>query len=361
MVSLKSNESIVHIGNDVLGELNKFLANHPSTQRFILVDENTLEDCLPELMFSTKGLEQAEIIEINSGEENKTLDICYQLWKTLIEFNADRGALLINLGGGVITDMGGFVASTYKRGIDFVNIPTSLLAQIDASVGGKVGVDLEGFKNMVGVFQEPLGVFVYPSFLKTLDKRQMISGYAEALKHGLIQDKSYWNALKDGMLSDSDKWEVLIVKSVAIKNEIVKADPTEKGERKLLNFGHTIGHAIESDALLNSEWPLLHGEAIAIGMICESYISHKVTGLSHEALDEISQTIRLLYNDHPIDVSNSHRFIELMGNDKKNKGSEINFTLLAGIGKGVIDQTVSTDLILASFEYYASLCKSKVE
>jgi 3-dehydroquinate synthase len=213
-----------------------------------------------------------------------------------------------------------------------------LLAQIDASVGGKVGIDFNNFKNIIGVFNEPKLVVVYPYFLKTLNKRQMLSGYAEALKHGLIADKSYWKKLQTGLLSDANNWEVLIETSIEIKNTIVKNDFNEKGERKKLNFGHTIGHAIESHSLKHDKLPLLHGEAIAIGMICEAYISHLVLNLTSKELKEISSTILSYFNYYKIKESFFNHYLELMKNDKKNENN-----------------TISTENIIESLRYYISI------
>ena len=353
--TIKTNSSDVFIGDEVFDVLKEYLQTYRETKIFILVDENTLEHCVTKLITPNEALHGAEIIEIDSGEENKTLEVCYQLWKTLAAYKADRKSLIINLGGGVITDMGGFIASTYKRGIDFINIPTTLLAQIDASVGGKTGVDFEGLKNVVGVFNEPKGVFIYPDFLTTLDKRQMLSGYAEALKHALIKDADYWLELKQGMLSDAENWMDLIVKSVSIKNEIVLNDPLEKNERKLLNFGHTIGHAIESFSLENDEKPLCHGEAIAIGMICESYISSKSNKMSIADLEDISSTIKSFYSYYELEDTNFHSYIELMKHDKKNETAKINFTLLSKIGVGNYNREIGVDLILESLNYYNTI------
>lgn len=350
--TFKTINSEIYLGNDVFVLLNEYLFAYEKSKFFLLVDQNTLNSCASQLISHVKALEKAEIIEIESGEENKTIDICYQLWKTLADYNADRNTLLINLGGGVISDMGGFVASTYKRGIDFINIPTTLLAQIDASVGGKVGVDLDGLKNMVGLFNEPKAVFIYPDFLKTLDKRQMLSGYAEALKHALILDKKYWNQLKKGMLSDSSFWLELISASIKIKNQIVLNDPTEKNERKLLNFGHTIGHAIETHYLSGDDLPLLHGEAIVIGMICEAYISTKVNGLSEEQLKEITSTFSKFYKLPTLKMEEYHLMLELMKNDKKNTKSNLNFTLLTAIGSATFNHPVETALIIDAFDFY---------
>lgn len=358
IVNIKTRASKVFVGDEVFSVLNEYLRPYRNNKIFILLDENTLKHCVTELITQIEVLQNAEIIEIDSGEENKTLDICYQLWKTMAEYKADRQSLLINLGGGVITDMGGFVASTYKRGIDFINIPTTLLAQIDASVGGKTGIDFEGLKNVIGVFNEAKGVFVYPNFLKTLDKRQMLSGYAEALKHALIKDKNYWKELEKGMLSDAKNWMNLITSSINIKNEIVLNDPLEMGERKLLNFGHTIGHAIESYSLKNDEMPLFHGEAVAIGMICECYISNKQLGLSDADLNTISSTITSFYKSYQLETSDFHQLIELMKNDKKNENNAINFTLLSEIGVAHINQEVEVELILEGLNYYNSLISS---
>lgn len=349
-----TTNSEVFVGKAVFEMLSIVIQPYANSKIFLLVDENTLNHCASILISNIELLQNAEIIEIESGEENKTIDICYQIWKTLSEYEADRNSLLINLGGGVITDMGGFIASTYKRGIDFINIPTTLLSQIDASVGGKTGVDLNGLKNMIGVFNEPVGVFVYPDFLKTLDKRQMLSGYAEAFKHALINDKSYWEELKQGMLNNVEEWNSLICNSIIIKNDIVLSDPIEKNDRKLLNFGHTIGHAIETFSF-TTENPLLHGEAIAVGMIIEAYLSFVISGLSKAELKEITTTLKNFYKLNKFETSNYHSLLELMKNDKKNSNNEINFTLLKEIGIGSINQSANFDQIIEALNYYNSV------
>jgi len=354
-IQIETKSSSVIIGDDVFKVLSAFLKAYQDQKIFLLVDENTLEHCVPQLITEVEQLKNVEIIEIESGEENKVLEVCFQLWKTLSENNAERTSLLINLGGGVITDMGGFVASTFKRGIDFVNMPTTLLSQIDASVGGKVGVDFEGLKNMIGVFNEPQQVFINPNFLATLDKRQMLSGYAEALKHALIKDAVYWQKLKKGMLSDAKNWQGLISTSVQIKNNIVINDFKEQGERKLLNFGHTVGHAIETYSLLNDEKPLFHGEAVAIGMICEAFISTKDAKLSEKELKEITETLLNYYPKYKVENNQFHYYIELMKKDKKNEKGNINCTLLNQIGEGVVDNNVSVENIIDALNYYVSL------
>lgn len=357
MKQIKTNSSEVIIGEDVFARVKKVLKKYETHKKFLFVDENSFLHCATEFIMQTGLTNDIEIIEIESGEENKTIEICLHIWQTFLDFNADRKTLLINLGGGVITDMGGFIASTYKRGIDFINIPTTLLAQIDASVGGKVAIDLNHFKNAIGVFNEPQLVVIYPPFLKTLNKRQMLSGYAEALKHGLIANLDYWKKLKTGMLSDANQWQTLIETSVEIKNTIVLSDFEEKGERKKLNFGHTVGHAIESHSLKHDKNPLLHGEAVAIGIICESYLSHLELELSAKALKDISTTVLTYFNPYPIKESFFNHYIELMKNDKKNEKDTINFTLLSQIGIASVNHSVSEKNILEALNYYISITK----
>ena len=348
MKEIKTEQYSIFIGSDSFSELQKFLLNH--SRIFILVDENTKKHCLKKLSIDNY---QLEIIQIKSGEKNKTIRTCEKIWKELSKYNADRKSLLINLGGGVITDIGGFCASTYKRGIDFVNIPTTLLSQVDASVGGKTGIDFLGYKNQIGTFSFPKAVFVNPDFLKPLNKRELISGFAEVIKHGLIADSDYWKKIKDFSIPINITVE-LISLSIEVKNKIVSADPYENGLRKVLNFGHTIGHAVES-ASLKTKKPLLHGEAIAIGMICEAYISRKVSGLKSEELDEISSFITSIFKPKAIKQP-TKKLIALMKQDKKNKNSEINFTLLISIGKAEINNSCSEDLIEESIGYFNSFC-----
>jgi 3-dehydroquinate synthase len=342
----------IQIGESSLDQLNAFLKRNKFSKIFILVDENTLRHCLPQLIASVRKLSEAEVIELESGEKNKTIDVCINVWRVLGELGADRNSLLINLGGGVITDIGGFIASTFKRGIAFVNIPTTLLAQIDASTGGKTGVDLDGLKNEVGVFANPKEVFIFPGFLRSLSRREMLSGFAEALKHGLIADVSYWEKLKSVNLADDVSWDEIILRSVRIKSEIVEADPFETGKRKALNFGHTIGHALETFFLEGGESTLLHGEAVVVGMICESWLSNQLSGLHENELEEITKTLLQLYGKANVEELSDHRLIELMRHDKKNENGVINFTLLDGIGKPVINKKAVAADIMEALNYY---------
>lgn len=351
-IHIRAGGTSVFIGGDVFSELKALLnSRYKGSGHFILVDENTRRFCLPELMTRVKVLADAEVIEIESGEENKNMAVCMRVWKALGETGADRRSLLINLGGGVISDLGGFAASVFKRGIDFVNIPTTLLSQVDASVGGKTGIDINNLKNEVGTFAEPQAVFIHPHFLESLNKRQVVSGYAEIIKHALIADAKYWKKIKATGPDDTRTLPALIIQSVEIKNRIVQSDPREKGPRKLLNFGHTIGHAVESYFLERAK-TLYHGEAVAIGMVCEAYLSYKRAKLDHTDLDDITELLFTVFNPVKLEAFDDHRLVELMRHDKKNVKGEIRFTLLSRIGKAETDKTCSIELIKEAFRYY---------
>ena len=319
---------------------------------YIIGDENSVLHCLPRLIEEVSSLKKAGVLEIESGEEHKNLETCVDLWGTLTDGNVDRNAIIINLGGGVIGDMGGFVASTYKRGLDFINIPTTLLSQVDASVGGKLGVDFNRLKNHIGVFNNPKGVFVCSDFLDTLSYEELRSGYAEVIKHGLIADAEYWKYVKRDDLKSIDDWDDIIFRSIEIKNEIVLKDPKEENDRKALNFGHTIGHAIESTFLGVEGKHLLHGEAIAIGMICEAYISSKICDLPSEQLTEIKEYIISIYGKPEIKISDEEEFINYVKNDKKNQGAETRVTLIPEIGNYLVDKHVTHSLIFESLKFY---------
>jgi 3-dehydroquinate synthase len=334
-----------------LQELKHFLLEKKYSKVFVLVDSNTEIHCLP-LLQDALGDIEFDVIEVTPGEENKNIDFCIGVWKMLLDFGADRNSILINLGGGVITDMGGFAASTFKRGIDFVQVPTTLLSQVDASIGGKTGIDMDNVKNIIGTFTQPKAVFIHNAFLSTLDPRELRSGYAEVIKHGLIYDADLFEKLKSikpaGLNSD------IIYRSVEIKNEVVKADPFEKGIRKILNFGHTIGHAVESYSLQHDKKPLLHGEAIAIGFICEAYLSAKKNKLSKEELREIIEAIRSVFPAYKVAKSSYSDLLELMKNDKKNTAGKISFSLLSKIGACDFDSYCSEEEIIESLDFYSN-------
>lgn len=352
METIQSNNYSVFFDNSI-DELVRFVKEGRYSRFFILTDENTGKHCLPAIQARFEEMDNFDIIEINAGEESKDIDFCIGIWKMLIDFGADRKSLLINLGGGVVSDMGGFAASTFKRGIDFVHVPTTLLSQVDASVGGKTGIDIDSIKNIIGTFTQPKAVFISYDFLKTLPPRQILSGTAEMLKHGLIMDAAYWRALVASDLSIPSA--ELIHWSVAIKNKVVLEDPTEKGIRKALNFGHTVGHAVETNSLLHDENPLTHGEAIAIGMICEAYLSYKKTGLSKAELDEIVTVINKLYPRYQLKEESFAELCAIMTKDKKNMNGLINCTLLSAIGQCVLDNICTDAELCESMSFYASL------
>ena len=352
MKTIQSNTYPIYFENSI-NELVKFIVRGNYSRFFILTDENTELHCLQAIKNELGDIDNYDLIEIPAGEENKDIDYCIGIWRMLIDFAADRKSLLVNLGGGVISDMGGFAASTFKRGIDFVHVPTTLLSQVDASVGGKTGIDINSIKNIIGTFTQPKAVFINYAFLKTLPARQILSGLAEMLKHGLIMDADYWRALKNSDLSQPS--EELIYRSVEIKNKVVMEDPTEMGIRKCLNFGHTIGHAVETNSLLNDKNPLTHGEAIAIGMICEAYLAHKKTGLSSDELAEIVEVISGLYPKYRLKETSYEALLSIMMKDKKNQNGKINCTLLTHIGQCNLDNICTDAELCESLSYYASL------
>ncbi len=353
MQPIVSKDSVVYFQQECYVQLNQYLTQANHSKIFILVDSNTHEYCLSYLMSKIEGDYEIEVIEIDAGEIHKTIETCTGVWNVLSELGADRKSLMINLGGGVVTDLGGFVACTFKRGINYINVPTSLLAMVDASVGGKTGVDLGNLKNQVGVISESEMVLVDTEYLTTLPANQMRSGLAEMLKHGLIKDKAYWNKLKDLSNLTLDDLGQLIYDSVVIKNEVVLVDPTEQGLRKILNYGHTLGHAVESYYLTHPEREtLLHGEAIAVGMIMEAYISAELLSLSKEQLDEIKEVILATFPKITIPDEDRKEILKLLVHDKKNSNGNINFVLLTTIGDTKIDCVVEEKLLLASFDYY---------
>jgi 3-dehydroquinate synthase len=338
-----------------LGPLMEIIESGQYSKTFVFADRNTAEYCLPLFQEMLDDFNAFDLIETDPGEENKNIDFCIGIWKTLLDFGADRKCLMINLGGGVITDMGGFVASTYKRGIDFINIPTTLLSQVDASVGGKTGIDIDSVKNMVGTFSLPQAVFIETAFLKTVPERELLSGFAEMIKHGLIVDRNYYSALKECNYLEMDP--KAIYDSVVIKNDVVTEDPQEKGLRKILNYGHTIGHAVETYALINDASPLTHGEAIAIGMICEGYLSVKNNTLTEADLEDLTTYMTSLYPAYQLKAESFTELLTLMQSDKKNENGQIMFSLLSSIGKCDFNCRVTESDILESFNYYNNIQK----
>ncbi len=316
----------------------------------VLADENTQMHCLPKLMPYIPI--PAEVICIPPGEIFKNLDTCKAIWDRFIHLGLDRKALCINLGGGVIGDMGGFVSATYMRGIDFIQMPTTLLSMVDASIGGKVAVDYRDYKNLIGAFSDPKMVWIQTGFLKTLPEREVRSGFAETIKHALIADIKLWEALNtvDAPL-EAAKNDGIIMQSINVKKSIVDTDPFESGPRKGLNFGHSIGHAVEK-AFLRSDVPLLHGEAIAIGMICAAYLSRHKNLLSEIELNAIRRFIAGIYTKTPLSPDHIDAIIDAIKMDKKNIDGEKRFVLLKGIGSFTYDVTINDDLIRESLNDY---------
>ncbi len=337
-------------------QIDKFLSKQNYSSLYILMDENILEKCWPKLFKESILLQKAEILLIEPGEQQKNIEIVTQLWQVLSEYEADRSSLIINFGGGVISDMGGFIASTFKRGIDFINIPTTLLAMVDASVGGKTGINLNNSKNQIGVFNQPKAIFIQFDFLETLNKRQLKNGFAEMLKHGLIAKASHWKSLTQLNNIEVSELSLFIKDSIHIKNKMVEQDPLEKGIRKSLNFGHTIGHLIETWSLQNDTYPILHGEAVAIGMIIEAYLSVKKVELNMIEFQEIKKYISANYDKYPISKSFLADFEKIVNQDKKKNGKKLNFTFVTKIGSFKINQDCSIKEIKESLIYYKENC-----
>ena len=352
MKSINSTNYYIHFQQAAFEKLNLYLIENKPSKLFVLVDENTKKDCLPYFESKLDTAITKEIIEIEAGEIHKNIDTCTKVWNILAEQNADRKSLLINLGGGMVTDLGGFVASTFKRGISFINIPTTLLSMVDASVGSKTGIDLGTLKNLVGLFSNPEMVVIDTEFLATVSQRELHSGLAEIIKYGLTYDVNLWETIKK---SDpfSSSLKAIIYRSVEIKNEIVKQDLNENGIRKVLNFGHTIGHAIES-YFLESVYKktLTHGEAIAIGMIIEAYFSTQLFDFPKEELTRIKSKIIELFGQVSIGNEDYEPIIDLMKYDKKNIGSQVNFVLLEDLSKFKIDCSVPNELLIEGLNYY---------
>ncbi|RYY18738.1 MAG: 3-dehydroquinate synthase [Cytophagaceae bacterium] len=340
------------IGSPALPALAEFIRRSAPSRLFVLADRNTTRDCYPLLQ---PHLPAHELLTIEAGEEYKTLATCGQVWEWLTQQQADRHALLLCLGGGVVTDLGGFCAATYKRGIACAVLPTTLLAQVDAGVGGKTGVDFQGFKNHIGVFQEPAGVFIDPTFLATLPPRELRSGYAEIIKHALIADATAFAQLRNLAVTSITDWTPIIQHSVALKEQIVAQDPHESGPRKLLNFGHTVGHALESYLLTQPGREVRHGEAVAAGLLCESWLSVQRGLLPEADLLAVQAVVSAAFEKITFITFETEAIAVYAVQDKKNRADVINCTLLRGLGHGVFDQPVTLAEIKAALQYYHHL------
>jgi len=353
MEKYNSNGIYFSRNSECFGYLNSYLEKNAKAKVFVLVDQNTKQYCLPVLIKNL--IRKVNIVQIPSGEKYKNLETCQILWQELIDQGADRYSILINLGGGVITDMGGFIAATYKRGIRFVNIPTSLLAMVDAAIGGKTGVDFNHLKNQIGIFVTPVMTLIYPEFLKTLVPREFNSGFAEVIKYGLINSQNIWEYLQKRETNANKIDASIIEQSVEIKEKIVAQDSKEKGIRKSLNFGHTLGHAIETCFLSKTtSEQLLHGEAIAAGMILAASISSQTIDFPIEKTREITALISKLYKKVVFTSSDINTILDLLQHDKKNLNGQLNFVLLKAIGLPKLDCKVSEKAIRKAFAFYES-------
>ena len=341
----------VIISRHLKTELAEAITECEHDRIFVLVDETTNKLCWA-LVKDYLCLKDAQTIVIGATDRRKNLDTLVHVWESLQQGKATRHSLLINLGGGMVTDLGGFAASTYKRGINFINIPTTLLAMVDASVGGKTGINFGGLKNEIGVFNDAEFVLLDTNWLRTLDEENIRSGYAEMLKHGLIADDTMWAELINFNLAQPDLRQLasMLDKSVRIKERIVAEDPHEKGIRKALNLGHTFGHAFESWAMKRQ--PVLHGYAVAFGLIAELYLATTRTDFPTERMRQTVNFIRAYYGSLPITCNDYPELIELMHHDKKNRGNEINVTLLGGIGDIRIDQTITEEDIKEALDFF---------
>lgn len=358
MIKLNGSDYFIEIGSIENSSFSEYISsNYSDSKIIIMVDENTNDYCLEYMITTFDFLADAEVMLLPEGEENKVMEVCFQVWEALSEYRIGRRDLVINLGGGVVTDMGGFIASVYKRGIDFIHIPTSLLAMIDASIGGKTGIDLGMNKNQLGVFQNPKAIFIDKTFLGTLEPREMVNGFAEALKHGLVRDKALWECLISINNLSEISTDEKIAQIISIKLDIVNADALEKGLRKILNFGHTVGHALEGYYLFKD--PIDHGHAVALGIICESFISNRLGKLSNEEFAEIEKMILAWFPIPTIKISDIPGVLELLHNDKKNHSGKIQCCILERIGLCNYDQPIDEQLFHESLVYLISKSASK--
>ncbi|MDD2286707.1 MAG: 3-dehydroquinate synthase [Paludibacter sp.] len=346
------NRQLTTICTDIKTAINDVVGDHKKANVFILTDDNSLKYCYP-LIRDLPCLKEAHLITIASGDENKNIDSAVKVWQYLSEHDANRKSLMINLGGGMITDIGGFVASTFKRGIEYINIPTTLLGAVDAATGGKTGINFLGLKNEIGVFNPARHVLIYIDFFKTLDKQNLRSGYAEMVKHALIDAWEEWRKVLDFNLEDVD-FDVLrtmVERSVRIKERIVEQDPKEQHLRKALNLGHTFAHAFETFSYRVNR-PVLHGYAVMWGLLCELYLAHVKFGFPKKELLKLKYMTKEYYGMFSFDCNDYEILYELMTHDKKNESKEINFTLLSDIGEIQINQTASKEEIFEVLDFY---------
>ncbi len=356
MKTIKSNSYSVFFEEKQYHSLENYLQSSDYSLVVILVDANTKKYCLPIFLSKIPVSTDYRILEIPSGEQFKTLETCSSVWKELTDLQVDRKTLIFHLGGGVVTDLGGFTASTFKRGVRFINFPTTLLAMVDASIGGKTGIDFNGLKNQIGLFSNPELLIIDVSYLKTLPQKELYSGLAEVIKYGITFDEKLWKSIKQSKNISEKILKEWIFRSVSIKNEIVLQDPKEAGIRKILNFGHTIGHAIESYFLVSQDKnTLTHGEAIAAGMLMETYISTKLFDFSLDELKTLEKVVFTYFEKINFNTKDFSHFLEWMQHDKKNINGQILFSLLKDVGVCQWNIKVPEELVMESFNYYLNL------
>ncbi len=344
----------LEIGDITTSSLNEKLNTvYADVNKVVIVDENTHVNCLEYMLTNFEGFSEAEIILIPAGEEHKQLNIVGSVWEALTEYGVSRHDLIINLGGGLITDLGGFVASCYKRGLDFINIPTTLLSMVDASIGGKTGVNLGHYKNQVGVFSDPVAVYIDPVFLSTLPGYELLSGYAEMLKHGLIHSPELFEAVVLSMREEDIPNLDLIESCIRVKHEVVQEDPTEKGKRKVLNLGHTIGHVLEGHFM--SRLPLTHGHCVAVGMMMEAYIAYRREILTESDFRRVQEVVFEFYELPKYSNDEVSEMVAMLYNDKKNAQGAILCVLLHRIGDCSYDIEVPESQFVEAFLHFKNL------
>jgi 3-dehydroquinate synthase len=357
-IKIESLTYPVHIGFDLWHEIEIILQPFlKSGGIYILTDHNTSKYCFPVLKEKITILTEQPLYSISPGEQSKDLPGLASIWTWLMENGAGRNSLLINLGGGMVSDLGGFAAATFNRGMAYINIPTSLIGQVDAAIGGKSALNVNGIKNQAGLFCNPDAVFIIPVFLETLPEAHYKSGYAEIIKSAALSGHKFWELLKQDDTFDHNQIFSLIAETVSFKCRIVAEDPFDKSGRKMLNFGHTVGHALESVGNIRGGDEMLHGQAVAAGMICEAYLSNKLAGMSVNELDNISSVIKFFFDLKPVAEDLFDELAGYVNYDKKKTENGIGFSLLESIGKHSPDIIVDHESLIQSFEYYNRIIK----
>jgi len=359
-IKIESLSYPVYLGFNLWREIDQFIQPFlKSGGIYLLADHNTSGHCLPVLKDKIPVLAGKPVLSITPGERSKDISALAKIWTWLMETGAGKDSLIINLGGGMVSDLGGFAAATFNRGMPYINIPTSLIAQSDAAIGGKTGLNISGIKNQAGLFYDPAAVFITPVFLDTLPEAHLKSGFAEIIKCAALSGHRFWELMKkDGTAGQKHIFR-LIFETVNFKCRIVAEDPADKGTRKMLNFGHTIGHALESISILPGSELLLHGQAVAAGMICESYLSTKLAGLGMDEMDDISSVIKSHFDLNPISKNQYDLLAEIVKYDKKKAGSGIGFSLLESLGKHSPGIFVNYSDLIESFDYYNDIIQKR--